>query len=68
MSSIVGLSASVFSGSAAATPAVPAFAPVRGSTFTTGLNAMSFSSNGKLLATANFNDRRRDARSDASLV
>jgi hypothetical protein len=32
-----------------------------------GLNAMSFSSTGTLLATANFNDCRRGARSDPSL-
>src|ERR1700733_8876662 len=52
---IVGLSASVFSGSAAATPGVPAFAPVPGSTFTTGgiPDSVAFSPNGKLLANAN---------------
>src|ERR1700733_5361686 len=52
---IVGLSASVFSGSAAATPGGPAFAPVPGSTFTTGgiPDSVAFSPNGKLLANAN---------------
>ena len=52
---IVGLSASVFSGSAAATPAVPAFAPVPGSPFAADLFLQSvvFSPNGKLVATAN---------------
>ena len=41
--------------SAAATPAVPAFAPVPGSTFTTGVfpESVAFSPSGKLLATAN---------------
>ena len=51
----VGLSVSVFSGSAAATPGVPAFAPVPGSTFTTGAfpDSVAFNPSGKLLATAN---------------
>ena len=55
MVAIVGLSASVFSGSAAATPGVPAFAPVPGSTFTTGAvpDSVAFSPSGKLLANAN---------------